>query len=145
MLEIQKMLLSKSEFNLIRPLNWYKQQYGNSVYNTTDTPEIFWFDFMKNVFVNYFKNQKSITSIRNFDLTQPVLIDDKQYGLELKLPMLEESIVYFAKNQKPLTPSLKIPMCQIVILIISFICFLLLFMIKKYTKFGKIEDSYFLI
>lgn len=137
------MLLSKSEFDLIRPLNWYKQQFGTNVYNTTDTPELFWFDFMKNVFVKYFKNQNSITAIQNFDINQPVLIEDKlQDGLELKLPLLEESIIYFAKNQKPLTPNLKIPMSQTFVLILSFICFLLLFIIKNFTNYGRFNDSY---
>lgn len=135
------MKLIKKEFDLIRPLNYYKQQFGDKVYITTDTPELFWFDFMKLIFVKYFKNQKTITSIENFDSTQPVLIEEKD-DLELILPPLEESIIYYAKNQKPLTPNLKIPITQNIVLIFSFICFLILFIIKNFTNYGKFKDNY---
>lgn len=132
------MKLTKKEFEQIRPLMWYKQQFGYEVYNTTDTPQMFWFDFMKNVFAKYFKQQKAITQLSNIDVTQPVLMKN---DLTLKLPLIMETVVYYAKNQQDLNVKCIINLSQKFILLFSLIIFVLLVFIKSYTKHSNAIKS----
>lgn len=96
------MLLTKYEFDRIRPLEWTVREFnGGSIYYTpatqTDT-QLFWLDFLREIFAKKFASQSAVTSISNFDVTQPVLLKD---NLELKLPDVLESCVYYASNKKP--------------------------------------------
>lgn len=95
------MRLTLDEFKKIRKLQWNLRSFGNKTYNTTinqTETQLFWLDFMRNVFAPKFKKQFGLTYISDFDQTQPVLLTD---DLELKLPTQLETAMYFANNVTP--------------------------------------------
>lgn len=116
------MKLSEKEFSKIR---------------TTLKPELFWFDFVRHVFLPYYQNQNAVTNITNFDITQPVILDE---NLNLTLPLNMEVAVYYAKNQKPLPIQLNTKISQFVVLLISIILLLLIiFLDVKRTTFPRLN------
>lgn len=129
------MQLTIEEFNKIRTLNWQIRTYGNKLFNVTDTPELFWFDFIKNVFANYFQNQQSIHQITNFDVSQAVLIDN---NLNLQLPTQLKTVVYLAKNQTKLKPQISIPVCPYLSFAIACVLFIILIIFDYFFFVNKI-------
>ncbi|AUQ44018.1 putative Ac68-like protein [Esparto virus] len=124
------MKLTLDEFNLIRPLQWTLVNYGNKVYNTTVDQietQLFWLDFIRLIFAPKYKLQVGITSISNFDQTQPVLLTD---DLELFLPTQLETAMYFANNQKSPPMRYALNINQLIILIIGIILMIILFISK---------------
>lgn len=94
------MRLTNQEFALIRPLQWVLCEYGNVVYNTPvdqTSTRLFWIDFMRYVFAPKYGTQCGITSINDFDTTQPVLLSE---DMNLKLPTILETAMYFSNNQR---------------------------------------------
>lgn len=93
------MRLSRQEFARIRPLQWVLREYGGVAYNSPadqTSTRLFWLDFMRNVFAPKYASQRGVTSINEFDATQPVMLSD---DLNLKLPTMLETAMYFANNQ----------------------------------------------
>ena len=90
----------------------------NTPINQTFT-QLFWLDFMRNVFAEKFKNQTGIQSIANFDITTPVLLSD---DLELRLPTLLETVAYYANNKTP-PVTFEIPISQTIVYILSMLFF----------------------
>lgn len=92
----------------IRPLRWVIRAHTEAVgvgaqrkvtlYNTpidaTDT-RLFWIDFVRHIFAKRFSQQRAITKVNEFDLTQRVVLSD---SLDLTLPMKIEAIMYYAMN-----------------------------------------------
>lgn len=135
------MHLTKAEFLKIRPLNWTTQTINGKITYTTLSPQLFWLDFVKFVFLPYFRQQNGITTITNFDINQPVVLFE---NLELKLSNTLESIVYFAKNQKLITPTFNTYIPQLIILLFTFFAFLILFICSS-LKIDFINEYKFLI
>ena len=93
------MRLTKQEFARIRPLQWVLREYGGVAYNSPvdqTSTRLFWLDFMRYVFAPKYAAQRGVTSINGFDTTQPVMLTD---DLNLKLPTMLETAMYFANNQ----------------------------------------------
>lgn len=94
------MRLTSEEFARIRELQWVLREYGGVVYNTPvdrTSTNLFWLDFMRNVFAPKYAAQRGITRISTvYDTNQPVMLTDE---LDLKLPTMLETAVYFANNQ----------------------------------------------
>lgn len=93
------MRLTGQEFARIRPLQWVLREYGGVAYNSPadqTSTRLFWLDFMRYVFAPKYAAQRGVTSINRFDTTQPVLLSD---DLNLKLPTMLETAMYFANNQ----------------------------------------------
>lgn len=115
------MILTLEEFKKIRKLNWYTTKINNKLYNTTNQSELFWLDFVKNVFLPYYKKQNAVLKINDFKLTDPVYITD---GLELLLPTPLESAVYYAKSESGLL-QFSFDMPQILIVFISILVYII--------------------
>lgn len=118
--------MTAEEFKMIRSLKWAPIDINGEMFATIlDQTEVhlFWLDFMKYVFAPKFQKQQAITTINNFNLTQPVYINEK---LKLLLPNDLESVFYYANNQT-LPFKFSINVSQGLIFIISIII-LLLFM-----------------
>lgn len=131
------MKLTLDEFNSIRPLQWTLKNIGINTYytliNQTET-QLFWLDFIKNIFASKFQRQQGITNISTFDITQPVLIDD---DLNIILPTQLETVCYLANNQKPLPVTFTLPVSQLLILIVAglvYVLVLILSIIKPINK-----------
>lgn len=93
------MRLTGQEFARIRPLQWVLREYGGVAYNSLadqTSTRLFWLDFMRNVFAPKYAAQRGVTSINEFDTTQPVMLSD---DMNLKLPTMLETAMYFANNQ----------------------------------------------
>lgn len=126
------MKLTVEEFHRIRPLEWVIRSYGdnNKSYNSpVDMIEtrLFWLDFIRNVFSPKFAAQRGITHIANFDLTQPVLLSD---DLELRLPSVLESVVYFANASNNVdSKKFALPFDQLPALIVGVMSLILLLMV----------------
>lgn len=94
------MRLTQDEILACGKFSWGYTIENNKRYytlrNKTDCM-LFWHNFIKNVFVNYFKSQSIVTNIPNFNQEESVCIDE--YG-ELTLPPLLEIAVSNAKFQK---------------------------------------------
>ena len=94
------MLLSVDEFARIRPeLQWGLKEVAGRMYNTPQTQldtQLFWLDFLRNVFAPRFAKQWGVVQLPNFDIDQPVFISD---SLNLLLPTQLEMAVYYADNK----------------------------------------------
>lgn len=135
------MKLTLEEFKRIRPVQWYLKNYGKYVYNTTinqTETQLFWLDFMRLVFAPKFKTQFGITSLADFDITQPVLITD---DLELKLPTQLETAMYFANNKTP-PVNFSININQMLVMIVCIAIFIVLIVgehfVSKKIQFERI-------
>lgn len=132
------MKLTKSEFKCIRStLTWSKQQYGNEIYNVPDSPNLFWIDFMRNIFVFYFRKQQAVTRLMDFDVGQPVLLTD---NLELRLPKEMERVVYIAKNQYTPSCLIQSSISQFLVAILAILTYLFLIVWHIY-KYGIRKKS----
>lgn len=125
------MLLTIEEFNRIRPLRWSVKSFLNDRFNTTDTPQLFWIDFIRKIFQPYYINQQTITNITNFDLNQIVLIDD---NLNLKLPVELETAIYAARNQFLIKPFFSVGINKFIILLVI-IVLMVIILIVDYSKY----------
>lgn len=127
------MKLTLEEFKRIRPVQWSLKNYGKHVYNTTinqTETQLFWLDFMSLVFAPKFKQQYGIPSIKNFDITQPVLLTD---NLELTLPTDVETAMYFANNKtEPVKFSINVS--QVFIMIISIVLTVVLLISEHFVS-----------
>lgn len=135
------MKLTSEEFKRIRPLQWSLKSFGKHVYNTTinqTETQLFWLDFMRLIFAPKFKTQFGIPSMENFDITQPVMITD---DLELQLPTLVETAMYFANN-KTLPMQFAVDIDQLFSVIGSIFLIIALIIAEHFTskkiKFEKI-------
>lgn len=135
------MKLTDKEFKLIRPLEWSLHSFGGEVYNTTDTPQLFWIDFMRFIFAPYYRKQRAIVRISKFDITQPVLLTA---DLQLTLPTELETVVYIAKNQKTLAKKFIVNLNAIVILILSILILMSIYMCE-YFQIPIIEKNKFIL
>lgn len=136
------MFLTQFEFNnKIRKFKWHIKEIGNKNYYTlhgeTDT-HLFWYDFMKNIFAEKFKNQQAITNISVFDITQPVFITK---DFELLLPSELETINYFSQNNKS-SPFDKfiLNISHLTIIILILLSFAVIFF-RKYNMHVKMRDN----
>lgn len=114
------MKLKPEEFALIRPLEWRLINIGTKTYNTPKSDiarQLFWLDFLRKVFVPKFKAQQTVTVLGDFDLTEPVLMSD---DLELLLPPLLETVVYYATN-KTLPFMFKLEVSMFTVLIVGIV------------------------
>lgn len=95
------MILTEEQLNgQIRPLQWKLKEYNGKLYRTTlsmNDTQLFWIDFIRNIFVPLFSSQKAITRLPAFDTTTPVLLEDVTNNLYLSTQL--ESVVYYAKNK----------------------------------------------
>jgi hypothetical protein len=125
------MRLTNEEFKRIRPLEWCVKNIGGTMMNTPINQtftQLFWIDFMRNVFAKKFKNQTGIQSIANFDTSTPVLLSDE---MDLRLPTLLETVAYYADNKEP-PVSFRVPIVQtipyvlgmLILLVVTFIALL---------------------
>lgn len=131
-----KMFLTKSEFDKIRPLQWCLKDFGGKLYNTTlskTETELFWIDFMRHVFAPKFKQQFGVQSIPNFDQTQPVILTN---DLELKLPDLLETAMYYGNNQT-LPFSFSIDISHTFVFVVAMIIMFLLLIVAYLVKPSK--------
>lgn len=120
------MHLTWQEFAKIRPLHWQLKYVGDMVYNTPASDvetELFWLDFIRLIFAPKYKQQYGVTSIQNFDQTQPVLITD---SLELILPVEMETAMYYANNKTLPAFRFQTPFKQITVLIVAIVLMLIL-------------------
>ena len=136
------MKLTQAEFKLlndVRPRQWTLKEYGTKVYHTLTLAtevKLFWLEFFTQVFHIKFKNQKNIHVIQNFDMTQPVLIDDE---LNLKLPSYLESVAFFADNkQLPVVFNSKYSMLTI---LLSYIVAVLTLVFTNIFIFSKMQPT----
>lgn len=123
------MRMTVEEFHRIRPLQWTIREFGNAAYNTTvDETEtrLFWLDFIRNVWAPKFAAQRAVTSVSNFDVTQPVLLTN---DLNLKLPAVLETVAYHADNsEKPKTFAL--PFSQLTVFIVGILAMISLLIVS---------------
>lgn len=95
------MFLTEAEFAQIRPVRWGLATVGSKLVHTVmgeKDRRRFWTDFLKKVFINYFKAQ-SVTQKIAFDTLTPVCMTD---DYELILPPALETIIYFARRDAPI-------------------------------------------
>lgn len=78
--------------------------------------QLFWLDWYKNYFMDKFKNQNFITSLKTVDLTQSVLINAKT--LQLYITPNLRTIIHLADTKNPLKFQINIPSVVVIILAI---------------------------
>lgn len=121
------MKLTTEQFMRIRPLSWTINSNSDIIYHTTDTPYLFWYDFMRKIFgPDYYSKQRTITRIVNFDMQQPVLIDNE---LNLLLPVDIETAIYAANNQTLPKPFFSIGLNKFMVLFVIIVLYAIIVLV----------------
>lgn len=127
------MRMTSEEFARIRPLQWALRDYGGGVayHSPVDrtSTRLFWLDFIRYVFAPKYKAQRGVTSIYTaFDTSQPVMLSE---GLDLKLPTMMETAVYFADNQTLPSPLFVLNrVTRVGVLAVTLVLFLLMALLQ---------------
>lgn len=113
------MKLSLAEFKKIRTLHWRMQAIGDKVYYTVSTQietQLFWYDFIRYIFVPRFKKQNMINTISNFDQSQSVYITS---DLELQLADPVMNLIFYYEENRTLPFKFFFPISQFIVLVIG--------------------------
>lgn len=133
------MKITEAEFQKIRPLQWSLKNFGDDTYYTVNNEldtQLFWIDFIKNVYAPRFANQRMITTINNFDYTQSVLFNTNTG--EIILPSHLDVIDHASKVSalKNVEFPIRMEMVLLVAMIFYFILAIVVFIIpyKNYSN-----------